>query len=160
MDEVAPLLDAAERASGARLLSRSSLVRAAVRSLLADIPAASRPTVAYLAPIRGDADATAAFAARALDEVGEGEWGRRSPIQGFLAVALRLRGGSPTPNVSCVRHRGMGAAEQHTVTAWGCYPLGQAQRGQGRLDAAAQTFQQALDDTAVPGRPLPAAGPA
>ena len=47
------------------------------------------------------------------------------------------------------------------MTAWGCYHLGQAQRGQGRLDAAAQTFQRALEITAAPGRPaVPAAGPA
>ena len=60
-----------------------------------------------------------------------------------------------------IRHRRWQAAGQHTVTAWGCYHLGQAQRGQGRLDAAAQTFQRALEITAAPGRPaLPAAGPA
>ena len=56
---------------------------------------------------------------------------------------------------------GWRAAGQPTVTAWGCYELGQVQRAQGRLDAAVRTCQQALEVTAAPGRPpLPAAGPA
>ena len=56
---------------------------------------------------------------------------------------------------------GWRAAGQPTLTAWGRYELGQVQRAQGRLDAAARTCQQALESTAVPGRPpLPAAGPA
>ena len=56
---------------------------------------------------------------------------------------------------------GWRAAGQPTVTAWGGYQLGQVQRAQGRLDAAARTYQQALETTAVTGRPaLPAAGPA
>jgi LuxR family transcriptional regulator, maltose regulon positive regulatory protein len=79
-----------------------------------------------------------------------------------MAVAQRLRGQLAEAErtlVSCLA--GWQAAGQHTVTAWGCYHLGQAQRGQGRLDAAAQTFQRALEITAVRGRPpLPAAGPA
>ena len=56
---------------------------------------------------------------------------------------------------------GWRAAGQLTVTAWSRYELGQVQRAQGRLDAAVRTCQQALEITAVPGRPpLPAAGPA
>ena len=47
------------------------------------------------------------------------------------------------------------------MTAYGCYQLGQIQRGQGRLGAAVRTYRQALEATAVPGQPsLPAAGPA
>jgi LuxR family maltose regulon positive regulatory protein len=43
--------------------------------------------------------------------------------------------------------------------AWGRHLLGQVQRGRGRLDAALQTYQQAREATAGPGRtPLPAAG--
>ena len=52
-------------------------------------------------------------------------------------------------------------AGQPTLTAWDCYELGQVQRAQGRLDAAVRTCQQALEITALPGRPpAPAAGPA
>ena len=53
------------------------------------------------------------------------------------------------------------AASQHTVAAWGCHHVGQVQRAQGRLDAAARTCQQALDAIAAPARSaLPTAGPA
>ena len=45
------------------------------------------------------------------------------------------------------------------MAAWGYQDLGQVQRAQGRLDAAAGTYRQALEVTAAPGRPaLPAAG--
>ena len=48
-----------------------------------------------------------------------------------------------------------------TLTAWVLYLLGQVQRAQGGLDASARTCRQALEMTAVPGRPPPpAAGPA
>jgi LuxR family maltose regulon positive regulatory protein len=47
------------------------------------------------------------------------------------------------------------------VTAWSRYELGQVQRGLGRLEAAVQTCQQALEFTAMPSRPPPpTAGPA
>ena len=53
------------------------------------------------------------------------------------------------------------AAGLPTLTAWVLYLLGQVQRAQGGLDAAARTCRQALEMTAVPGRPPPpAAGPA
>ena len=50
---------------------------------------------------------------------------------------------------------------QRTLAAYGGYQLGQVQRAQGRLDAAAWTCQRALEFTAPPGRPPPpTAGPA
>ena len=53
------------------------------------------------------------------------------------------------------------AAGLPTLTAWVLYLLGQVQRAQGDLDASARTCRQALEMTAVPGRPPPpAAGPA
>ena len=56
---------------------------------------------------------------------------------------------------------GWRAADRPTFTAYAGYHLGQIQRAQGRLDAAARTCWQALEITAPPGRPpLPAAGPA
>ena len=46
------------------------------------------------------------------------------------------------------------------MTAWSGYTLGQVQRAQGRLDAAARTCRQMLETTAASGRPPPpAAGP-
>ena len=54
-----------------------------------------------------------------------------------------------------------GWAHTPTITIWGRHILGQVQRAQGHLDAAALACQLALETTAPPGRPpLPAAGPA
>src|SRR5207247_9822193 len=51
------------------------------------------------------------------------------------------------------------AAGAATMAAWVCHHLGLMQRAQGRLDAAAATYQQALEITTPPGRAaLPAAG--
>ena len=54
-----------------------------------------------------------------------------------------------------------GWADTPTITIWGRHILGQVQRAQGHLDAAAMACRQALETTAPRGRPpLPAAGPA
>ena len=116
----------------------------------------------HLAQLRGDTEGTAAFASRALAESGESEWLLTSIAQGFLAVAEwhrgRLAEAERALRSSIGRWR---AADQPTVTAWGGYQLGQVQRAQGRLDSAVETYRQALETTAPPGRlPLPAAGPA
>jgi LuxR family maltose regulon positive regulatory protein len=55
---------------------------------------------------------------------------------------------------------GWQAAGQPALTAWHRVQLAQVQRALGRLDAAVQTYEQALEAIAVPGRPLPpTAGP-
>ena len=84
-----------------------------------------------------------------------------SGAQGFLAVAEWLRGRlTEAERAFASSIAGWRAAGQLTMAAWGRYQLGQVQRAQGRLDAAVQTCEQALEVTAVPGRPpLPAAGP-
>ena len=51
-----------------------------------------------------------------------------------------------------------GWAHIPTITIWGRHILGQVQRAQGHLDAAALACRLALETTAPPGRP-PAAGP-
>ena len=157
-----PLLDAAERACGGSADEPSEPSAGEGASLLAGVAGGIAIERAYLAALRGDAEATAGFASQALAELGEGEQMRSSRAQVLLAVALRLRGQlAEAERVLVSGIAGWQAAGQHTVTAWGCYHLGQAQRGQGRLDAAVQTFRRTLDITAVPGRPaLPAAGPA
>ena len=85
-----------------------------------------------------------------------------SSAQGHLAMAEWLHGRLREAEgrfESIVA--GRRAAGQLTMTAYGCYQLGQIQRAQGRLDAAVRTYRQALEATAVPGQPpLPAAGPA
>ena len=154
--------DAAERASAgtAREPFEPTVGRAA--SLLANVPAHIALDRSYVAQLRGDAEGTAAFASQALAELSEGEWMVRSIAQGLLAVAEWLRGRLAEAERAFVSSMaGWRAAGQPTVTAWGGYQLGQVQRAQGRLDAAARTHQQALETTAVAGGPTPpAAGPA
>ena len=65
-------------------------------------------------------------------------------LRGRLAEAERAFGSSIA---------GWRAAGQPTFTAYAGYHLGQIQRAQGRLDAAARTCRQALEITAPPGRP-------
>ena len=157
-----PLLDAAERASGASADEPSEPRAGRVPACWRTSPVASRSSRAYLAALRGDAEATAGFASRAMAELGEGDQLPGPSRQVSMAVAQRLRGQlAEAERILVSAVAGWQAAGQHTVTAWGCYHLGQAQRGQGRLDAAAQTFQRALEITAAPGRPAAAAaGPA
>ena len=156
-----PLLDAAERASGDSADEPFEPTAGPGASLLANVTGGIAIDRAYLAALRGDAEATAAFASRAMAELGEGQQLPGSIAQVLMAVAQRLRGQLAEAERTLVSGlAGWQAAGQHTVTAWGCYHLGQAQRGQGRLDAAAQTFQRALEITAVRGRPpLPRPAP-
>jgi ATP/maltotriose-dependent transcriptional regulator MalT len=132
------------------------------RSLLVNVPALIAIHRGFLAQLRGDADATVAFASQAMAEADEGEWLLSSTARGFLAVGEWLRGqlaeAERTFISSIAEWR---AAGLPTLTAWVLYLLGQVQRAQGGLDASARTCRQALEMTAVPGRPPPpAAGPA
>ena len=158
---VAPLLDAAERASpGAAEPFEPTAGRAA--SMLVNVPALIALHRSQLAELRGDAEAAAPLASAALAESSEEEWLLTSSAQGHLAMAEWLHGRIREAEgrfESIVA--GRQAAGQLTMTAYGCYQLGQIQRARGRLDAAVQTYRQALEATAVPGQPpLPAAGPA
>ncbi len=115
-----------------------------------------------LAQLRGDADATVAFASRAMAEADEGEWLLHVVARRYLAVGEWLRGrlaqAERTFISSLPEWRAVGLP---TLTAWVLYLLGQVQRAEGGLDASARTCGQALEMTAVPGRaPPPAAGPA
>ena len=132
------------------------------RSLLVNVPALIAIDRGFLAQLRGDADATVAFAAQAVAEADEGEWRLSSTARGFLAVGEWLHGqltqAERTFMSSIAEWR---AAGLPTLTAWVLYLLGQVQHAQGDLDASARTCRQALEMTAVPGRPPPAAaGPA
>ena len=69
-----------------------------------------------------------------------------------------LREAEPT---FATRIAGSRSAGQTTMTAWMDYSLARIQRAQGRLDAAIQTCQQALEFTTTAGQPAPpSAGPA
>jgi len=162
LEAVEPLLDAAERASAGEAAEPFEPTAGRARSLLVNAPALIALLRSILAQLRGDADATVAFAAQALAGSREDEWRLRSDVQECLAVAEWLRGRLAEaerafgPSIA-----GWQAADRPTFTAYAGYHLGQIQRAQGRLDAAVRTCWQALEITAPPGRPpLPAAGPA
>ena len=127
-------------------------------SLLANVPAAIALGRAALAQLRGDAESAIMFGSRALADLGEGEWLLESITRGYLARAELLRGrlaeAEHALSSAIGRWRAGGAS---TYVAWGCHHLGQVQQAQGRLDAAAGTYQQALEIYGPRGRPVPSA---
>jgi LuxR family maltose regulon positive regulatory protein len=157
-----PPLDAAERAlAGAAPLVdepfEPSVGQAA--SMLGNIPALIAVHHSFLAQLRGDAEGTAAFASQALAELGGGERMLSSIAQGLLAAAEWLRGRLADAEQAFVSSIAGWQAGQ--PVSWGVFQLGQVQRGQGRLDAAAETYQRTLDMAAESGpQPAPPAGPA
>ena len=160
LEAVEPLLDAAERASAGGAAEPVEPTAGRARSLLVNAPALIALLRSILAQLRGDADATVAFASQALAGSREDERRLRSDVQECLAVAEWLRGRlTEAERAFGSSIAGWRAAGQPTFTAYAGYHLGQIQRAQGRLDAAARTYQQTLEITAPPGRPgLPAAG--
>ena len=129
-------------------------------SFLINVPALTTLLLGYLAQFRGDAEATAAFAAQALAESKPEERLLSATAHGFLAVAEWLRGRLPAAERAFVSSvTGWREAGHLTTTAWRWYELVLVRRAQGRLDAAVLTCQRALDSLVTAGLPLPAAGP-
>jgi len=162
VEAVEPPLDAAERAlAGAAGAVDEPFEPSAGRaaSLLVNVPALVALHRAYLAEVHGDAEGTAAFASQALAGLGGDERLLSATVQGFLAAAEWLRGRLAEAERAFVSSiAGWRAVGQPTLAAWGYLQLGQVQRAQGRLSAAAGTYQQALEVATAPGRPaLPAA---
>ena len=160
VEAVEPLLDAAERAAAGAAEEPFKPTAGSAASLLVNVPALIALHRSNLAQHRGDAEATAAFASQALAGLGEDERLLEYVSRCNLAVAEWLRGRVAeaerafAPSIA-------GWADRPAITAWARHILGQVQHARGRLDASAQTYQQALELTAPPGRPpLPAAGPA
>ena len=160
VEAVEPLLDAAERAFAGVADEAFEPTVGRAGSLLVNVPALIAVHRSYLAMLRGDAEATAAFASQALAKLGEGERLLEYLARFDLAVAEWLRGHLAEAErvfVSSIASW----ADKPTVTAWGRHILGQVQHARGRLDAAVLSCQQALESTTMPGRrPPPAAGPA
>jgi LuxR family maltose regulon positive regulatory protein len=159
-EAVEGLLDAAERASADAPDEPFEPSAGKTASLLVNVPATIAVFRAYLAELRGDAEGTAASAAQALAEIGEGEQMLDFITQGHLAIGQWL-GGRPADaeRVLAASIAGWRAVGRPTLIAWGSHHLGQVQRAQGHLDAAAGTYQQAAEINAPPGRPAgPAAG--
>ena len=160
LEAVDGLLDNAERAFADAADEPFEPSAGKAASALVNVPAAIALEHALLAYLRGDAEGTAAFASQALAKLGEGEWMLDLWIRSMRALGELLRGR-------------LAAAERAfaaSITAWwsvgepamaasDCHLLGQVQRALGRLDAALDTYQQALEMTAPHGRQaLPAAG--
>ena len=161
-DAAESLLEAAERAPADAAAEPFEPTAGRARSWLVNIPASNALCRSYLAYLRGDAEATAVFAARALAVLGDGERLLESVAQWNLAAAEWLRGrlaeAERAFSASMARWQ---AADLPAVTSMGGYELGLVQRGQGHLDLALGTYQHVLEITAPPGRPaLAAAGPA
>ncbi len=129
-------------------------------SHLANVPAAIMLGRTLLAVLQGDAERAITFGRRTLAEVAEGEWLLASHAHGYLGVAEWLRGQLPEAERALSLSVAQGwAAGQPTMTAWGYQDLGKVQRAQGRLDAAAATYRQALEIAAATSQTgLPAAG--
>jgi LuxR family maltose regulon positive regulatory protein len=128
-------------------------------SLLSNIPAAISFSRAYLARLRGDADAAVAADEAALGYLGEDDWLLGSHVRWNLGVAEWLRGhlGRAERALAGVFAERRGAAEGYLAMRVG-YDLGQVQRARGRLGAALETYRLGLLAASEGGRELPAAG--
>ncbi len=157
-----PPLDAAERALADAAPAVNEPFEPSVgmaASMLGNIPALIALHRGFLAQLRGDAEGTAALASQALAELGGDERLLSSTAQGLLAAAEWLRGRLAIAEQAFVSS--IADWQSGQPISWGVYQLGQVQRAQGRLDAAAETYQKTLDIAAKTGPPpSPPAGPA
>ena len=160
LEVVEPLLDAVECAPPGWAGEPFEPTAGAVASLLINVPALTTLIRGYLAQLRGDAEATAAFAAQALAEIKPEERLLSATVHGMLAVAERLQGRlAAAERAFASSVTGWRETGQLTLIAWGYYSLALIRHAQGRLDAAALTCEQALGSLVTPGGlPLPAAG--
>jgi LuxR family maltose regulon positive regulatory protein len=124
-------------------------------SMLVNIPVMMALHHSFAAQLRGDAEGTAAFAAQAIAELRDDERLLSATAHGLLAAAQWFRGRLADAERAFVASIAGWQAGQ--PIAWGVYQLGQVRSAQGRLGAAAGTYQQTLDIAAWSGPP---AGPA
>jgi LuxR family maltose regulon positive regulatory protein len=128
-------------------------------SLLVNVPATIALDRAYLAELRGDAEAAAVYAARALSSIQDREWMLRSHAGGYLALARWLHGRLPEAERlladSVARWR---TAGERYLAVRGCHHLGQVRRAQGRLAEATEAYRLAIEVASTPGGAAPAAG--
>src|SRR5690606_3312562 len=155
---VQELLDAAERAyqDTADEPFEPSVGLAASR--LANVPAAIAFGRAYAAYLRGDAEATTKFVAKALAERGEGQWMLDGLAHTNLAMAQWLHGRLKEAERAFASNiERWQAAGSSDVAALHRSYLAQIRCAQGRLDEALATYQQTLENAAAPD-PLTLAG--
>ena len=143
VEEMEPLLDAAERAAAGAAGEPFEPTVGRAGSMLVNVPALIAIRRGFLAQLRGDAEATAAFASRALAESREGEWLLSSTARGFLAMAEWLRGRlAEAERAFASSIAGWQAAGQPALTAWHRVPArpgpaGPGPPGRGRPDLRA-----------------------
>ena len=160
LEAVDGLLDNAERAFADAADEPFEPSAGKAASALVNVPAAIALEHALLAYLRGDAEGTAGFASQALAKLGEGEWMLDLWIRSMRALAELLRGRlAAAERAFAASIMAWWSVGEPAMAASDCHLLGQVQRALGRLDAALDTYQQALEMTAPHGRPaLPAAG--
>ncbi|HLT11324.1 MAG TPA: LuxR C-terminal-related transcriptional regulator [Micromonosporaceae bacterium] len=160
-DEADAALDAAERALTTSTTTRDDYEPSvgAGASLLANVPATIALDRAYLAELRGDADAAATHASAAMESIRDGEWMLHSHAGGYLALARwqqgRLAEAEQLLVESIAQWR---AAGEHYLAVRGCHHLGQIRRAQGRPGDAADAYRLAIEVASRPGAESPAAG--
>ena len=160
VEGVEDLLDAAELAAAdvAGEPYEWSTGRAASSS--ADIAVFIALGRAWLAGLRGDAEAATVFAKRARAELHEGDWMLELLIQWRLALADWVGGrlsDAERAFAGCASE--FARAGEFMLSSWSSLLLGQIQCAQGQLDAATETYRNALELTAPADQPaLPAAG--
>ncbi|MDR2986289.1 MAG: LuxR C-terminal-related transcriptional regulator [Nocardiopsaceae bacterium] len=127
-------------------------------SLLGNLPAAIALGRTALAQLRGDADSAVTFGSQALAELDGREWLLGSMTRGYLARSELMRGRLTEAEeaLSSVIGEWLSGGAS-TYVAWGYQHLGQVQRAQGRLTAAARTYQEAVEVCDPGGRPVPPA---
>jgi LuxR family maltose regulon positive regulatory protein len=162
LPEVEELLDAAERALPGSAGEPFEPSAGRAGSMLVNVPALIALHRSYLAQLRGDARATAAFAAATLAATQPDEWLLRSNVQGFLAVAEWLNGGLDRAEQAFTASiAGWEQAGQLAQYAWAISQLSQVLRARGRLDQAARLATQVTGKAWAPGqRPVAAEGAA
>jgi LuxR family maltose regulon positive regulatory protein len=147
-------------------------------SMLANVPAGIAFLRACLARLRGDAALAAGYNRQALAHLGEQDWLMRSQVRWNQAVTDWLAGRLGPAERStaevlaelraageAIRRLGAEPAEVFREVEGGaaffagylavrvCYDLGQVQRAQGNLDAAAATYRQALAEADESNQP-------
>ncbi len=160
-DEAQTALDAAQRALASSAGSIDGYLASldSGASLLANVPATIAIDRAYLAVLRGDADAAVAHASDALLSTKDGEWMLRSHARGYLALAHWLQGRPAEAERLLVESIGQWrAACERDLAVRGCHHLGQIQRAQGRLDDAADAYRHAIEVASTSGGTSPTAG--
>lgn len=160
-DEAEAALDAAERALTA-VAGQADDYEPSIgpgASLLTNVPASIALDRAYLAEMRGDAQAAAAHASRALSSAKDGEWMLRSQAGAYSALAHWLQGRLLDAERLLAESIGrwLGAGERYLAVR-GYHHLGQIRRAQGRPDDAADAYHRAIEVTSTPGGVAPAAG--